>query len=458
MPTFTLRSLMPVSATELYEWHTRPASFLRLMPPWESARVVDRIGPFGNGQRYIIDAPILGPISKRWIAELYDVEPGQRFRDRQVTGPFAEWNHTHTMIADGPASSTLEDHVEYRLPFGLLGRFGAGLANSRIEAMFRYRHALMASDFRRHQKSPRKLRIGVTGSTGLVGNDLCLFLASGGHDVVRFVRKVPEKKLLDGTQTLMWNPDEALTPEQLAGFDAIIHLAGENIAAGRWTDEQKKRIRESRVGPTRRLAEAIAAASPRPPVFIVASAVGIYGDRGDEVLDEESTSGQGFLGEIGREWEAAADPARAAGVRVVHARFGIVLSPRGGVLGKQLLAFKSGGGAVLGSGEQWVSWISIQDVTGILHHAIINESVQGAVNAVSPNSVTNREFGRVLARVLSRPYLLTLPAPVLRTMFGEMADATLLASQRVMPRRLEQTGYEFQLPTLEAALRFLLGR
>jgi uncharacterized protein (TIGR01777 family) len=236
----------------------------------------------------------------------------------------------------------------------------------------------------------------------------------------------------------------------------VNHLAGEPIAEGRWTAAKKQRIRQSRVGPTRRLAEVLAAAGVK--TLIAASAIGIYGDRGDEELTEASEPGTGFLAEVGREWEAATEPARMAGVRVINLRIGVVLSPRGGALAKQLPAFNLGAGAVLGHGQQWLSWISISDLVGAIHHLLQTETVSGPVNAVAPEPITNRVFGRVLARVLKRPYLATIPAPMLRLMFGELADAALLSSQRVFPRVLMQSGFAFDHPELEPALRFLLGR
>ncbi|OWK38039.1 TIGR01777 family oxidoreductase [Fimbriiglobus ruber] len=457
---FTLRTPVPVSADALFAWHARPAAFFRLVPPWEQVTPVAVKGPFGNGQTVTVRTPIFGPIQKTWTAELYDVEPGRRFRDRQLHGPFAAWNHTHEMIPDGPDRSTLEDHVEYRVPLGLLGHaLGAGGVRHRLSALFAYRHALTESDLRRHAQfhdRPR-LRVMITGARGLIGADLSLFLAAGGHEVVRLTRgAVAPSSFDDGTTTVTWNPD-APDPALFEGVDAVVHLAGDSLAAGRWDDAKKARILESRTGPTRRLAEAIAK-SGRPKVFVCASAVGFYGDRGDEELDESSRRGTGFLADVCEEWEAATEPAGRAGARVVNTRFGVVLSPKNGALAKQLPAFRAGGGAVLGAGTQWLSWVSIGDVVGALHHALMTEALAGPVNVVTPFPVTNREFGRVLARVLSRPYLLTVPAPALRVLFGEMADSALLASTRVVPRRLAETGFQFDYPRLEDALRFVLGR
>jgi uncharacterized protein (TIGR01777 family) len=454
--TFTLRSPMPASADDLFAWHARPAAFHRLLPPWEDVRVEGLDGPFGDGQRVTIRSNIVGPVRATWVAELFDVEPGRRFRDRQLHGPFAEWTHTHSMIPTDATSSVLEDHIEYRLPLGPLGKAaGGGLVRGRLARMFAYRHAVTASDLRRLGTFRDRPAVAVTGASGLVGTDLCHFLAAGGYPVKRLVRG-EAKPRTDGTAEVTWTPDGKVDPKLFEDVDAVIHLAGDNVADGRWDAGKKARIRDSRVGPTRRLAEAVAKAG-RPRVLVSASAIGFYGSRGDEELDETSAAGTGFFADVCRAWESAADPARAAGVRVVHPRIGVVLSAKGGALAKQLPAFRAGGGAVLGDGRQWVPWVMLGDLVGILHHVLMRDDVSGPVNAVGPVPVTNREFGRVLAAVVRRPYLLTLPAPALRLLFGEFADEGLLASLRVLPRRLRESGFGFDHPELGGALCFVLG-
>ena len=464
MATFHRRTPAPVPAADLFAWHARPAAFARLQPPWEHVRVTKVEGPFGDGQRVHIRATLFGPVGLIWLAELFDVVPGRQFRDRQLHGPFAHWQHTHTFEPTAADTSALDDRIEYAAPLGVVGRAGdgaLGISRSRLDAMFAYRHALTVSDLTRHAKyrdRPR-LTVAVTGSRGLIGSELCHFLTTGGHAVVRLVRGEPTPPAFDdGTTQRPWNPDADVDPATLDGVDAVVHLAGENIAGGRWTAARKRAIRDSRIGPTRRLAEAIGRMGRKPAVFVSASAVGIYGDRGDEVLADGATTGTGFLAGVGAEWEAAAEPAAVAGVRVVHPRTGVVLSPKGGALAKQLPAWKAGGGAVVGTGRQWVPWVGINDMVGALHHLLMTESLAGPVNCVAPQPVTNREFGRVLATVLRRPYLLTLPAPALRLMFGELADAALLASTRAVPTRLLDSGFTFDHPTLAAALRSVLGK
>lgn len=464
MPTFTRRSPMPASADALYAWHARPAAFGRLTPPWEDVRVVAREGAFGtDGYRVTLRAGLAGPVTETWVAEHLGFAPGREFRDRQLRGPFAAWEHTHRMIPDGPDASFLEDHVDYRLPLGGLGRLlGGGLVRRRLEAMFAYRHALTASDLRRHglyADRPR-LRVVVTGSRGLIGSELAAFLTTGGHAVTRLVSGGADPAADDGTTAVGWNPRAAVDPQTLAGCDAVVHLAAENVADGRWTEAKKQGIRLSRTVPTRHLAEAVAAlpVGRRPKVFVSASAVGIYGDRGDEVLAEASEPGGGFLADVCREWEDATAPARAAGARVVNLRFGVVLSPKGGALAKQLPAFRAGGGATLGSGRQWLSWVAVGDAVGAIHHAIMTEGLSGPVNVAAPNPVTNRDFTKALGRALGRPAVLWLPRPALRVLFGGVADAALLASQRAVPDKLVTSGFAFDHPDIGGALRFLLGR
>ncbi|MBX9580116.1 MAG: TIGR01777 family oxidoreductase [Gemmataceae bacterium] len=462
--TFTLRSPMPASAGDLYAWHARPAALRRIVPPWEAAEVVARDGAFGaDGYRVTFRAGLFGPLKGTWVAEHSGFVPGREFHDRQLKGPFAAWDHTHRMIPDGDHSSFLEDHVEYRLPLGGLGRLvGGGMVRRRLAAMFAYRHALTAGDLRRHglyRDRPRRT-IAVTGSRGLIGRELAAFLAAGGHSVVRLVSgKVDLKAVDDGTRAVPWDPRAAVDPGTLAGCDAVVHLAAENIGEGRWTAAKKRRIRDSRTVPTRRLAEAVAALPPdrRPKVLVSASAVGIYGDRGDEVLTEESEPGGGFLANVCQEWEYATAPGRAAGVRVVNLRFGVVLTPKGGALGKQLPAFRAGAGAVLGTGRQWFPWVTVGDAVGATHHALMADGLAGPVHVVAPNPVTNRDFTKTLGRVLRRPAVLWLPGAALRVLFGGVVDAAL-ESQRAVPTKLTATGFAFDHPDLEGALRFLLGR
>ncbi len=296
------------------------------------------------------------------------------------------------------------------------------------------------------------MKILISGASGLIGTALVESLSEAGHEVSRLVRREP------GPTEIRWDPAAGqLNPAELEGFDAVVHLAGEGIAAGRWTRRRKERIRHSRVSGTRLLSQTLAGLGHRPKVFASASAIGYYGDRGDEQLDEESSSGSGFLAEVCREWEAAARPAAEAGVRTVLLRIGMVLAAHGGALAKILPAFRLGVGGRLGNGRQYISWIALDDVAAAVGHVLSDETLQGPVNLVAPQPVTNRQFTRVLGRVLRRPTLAVAPAFALRTTLGEMAEALLLASTRVVPRRLLEAGYPFRHEELESALRDVLS-
>src|SRR6266699_5960973 len=273
-----------------------------------------------------------------------------------------------------------------------------------------------------------------------------------GYSVTRLVRGKPS-----GEGQIAWNPQQPLAPESVAGFEAVIHLAGESVV-GRWTEAKKRRILESRALGTRHLAEAVAKTSKRPRVLISASASGYYGNRNDEILRETSSSGAGFLPEVCREWEGATRAAAEAGIRTVHLRIGIMLSATGGALQKMLLPFRMGVVGNMGSGAQWWSWIHIQDLVGAVHLILKSDLIQGPVNAVSPRPVTNAEFTKALASVLGRPTIFPMPAFAARLAFGQMADELLLASQRVTPRKLADAGFTFKHPILEEALRHLLNK
>ncbi len=300
--------------------------------------------------------------------------------------------------------------------------------------------------------------VAVTGSTGLVGAALTVALARGGHRVVRLVRSGTATRA-PGEHTVRWDPGRGtIDAAGLEGVDAVVHLAGESIASGRWTAAKRLRIRDSRVGATRVLAEALAGLERPPATLVAASAVGYYGDRGDEVLREESAPGGGFLADVCREWEAAAAPAARRGLRVVHMRIGMVLAATGGALAALLPPFRLGLGGPVGSGRQWMSWISLDDLVRAILHALATASLAGPINAVAPAPVTNREFARTLGRVLRRPAVLPLPAGAARLLLGRMADELLLASARVVPARLEAAGFTFGDATLERALRRLLAR
>ncbi len=297
------------------------------------------------------------------------------------------------------------------------------------------------------------MQIAVTGSTGLIGTALVKSLEAKGHQVRPMVRGTVH----DHDREIHWHPiSRAIEASKLDGIDAVVHLGGKNVAC-RWTDEVKKQIRDSRVESTRLLAETLSGLTHKPAVLVTASAIGYYGDTGTDEVCEEGPTGTDFLARVCQQWEVANKPAWKAGIRVVEPRIGVVLSDRGGALKKMLRPFKFGAGGVIGNGHQYMSWIALDDVVGAIETAIENDQLHGAVNAVAPHPVTNREFTKTLGRVLGRPTLFPIPAFAARLAFGEMADALLLASTRVVPHRLQQAGYPFAYPELEPALRHLLA-
>jgi len=435
---YVARSPMPAPARELFDWHARPGAFERLNPPFDKVEVLERTGGIAPGARTVLRVRV-GVVPRTWIAVHTAVEDGRSFTDRQESGPFASWEQVHRMIPDGERRSLLEDEVRYALPLGPLGRLGAGIARERIESLFAYRHALTAADLARHAELPGpRLRVGITGSHGLIGNTLAHFLTTGGHVVVRLGRG-----------------DQAGAAD---GLDAVVNLAGAGVADGRWTASRKRDIRESRIRTTEAVVAGILRAARRPTVLINGSAMGYYGDRGETPVDESSTRGTGFLAEVVEAWEGATRPAEDAGVRVVKLRTGVVLSPESGALAKMLPVFKAGAGGKLGSGRQIFSWIALEDVIGAIHFALRTSSFQGVANLTAPEPVTNAAFTHVLGRVLHRPTVASVPATVIRAAFGEMGQESVLSGANVVPRALLDAGFRFRWPGLEDALRFCLGK
>ena len=301
----------------------------------------------------------------------------------------------------------------------------------------------------------RTLKIVISGSHGLVGGALSELLTKNGHEVLRLVRHARTV----GAPEIEWHPEKALIDkEQLEGLDAVVHLAGENIAEGRWTADKKRAIRDSRIKGTALLSETLATLKRPPDVFVSASAIGYYGNRGDELLSETSAPGNDFLAGVCQDWEKATTPAAEKGIRTALARFGIILAENGGALAKMLTPFRMGVGGRIGGGKQWMSWIALKDVVGAIEFVIHDRFVNGPVNFVAPHPVTNAEFTKTLGSVLSRPTLFPVPAFGARLAFGEMADALLLGSQRVEPAVLTSRGFGFQLPRLEPALKHILHR
>ena len=462
---FVKRSPMPATTRQLFDWHTRPAAFDRLAPPWEHVKLLEFEG-IRDGQRAVIE--MKAPFKRRWVAVHRDYVDGLQFRDEQETGPFARWEHAHRCEPDTQrkGGSVMVDDVTYVMPLGPLGMLADRIfGRNKIEQMFAHRHRVLRNDLLDHADAGHlnadgngaakpKLTIAITGASGLIGSRLRGFFESGGH-TVRAVRRT------GGGGSVGFNANA------ISGADAVIHLAGETISQ-KWTDDAKAEILRSRVEGTRRVCEIIASlpAAKRPKVLLSASAVGYYGSRGDEILDEAEPAGTGgragkrpsFLAEVCEAWEGAATEAVAAGVRVVHPRIGVVLTPQGGALKKMLPAFKAGVAGKLGDGRQWWPWVHIDDLCGIFYRCIWDDSVEGPVNVVAPEPVTNAVFTKTLGGVLRRPTLLPLPGFMVKLIFGQMGRELLLASQRVVPGEMLSAGHRYRHPDLEGALRALLGR
>lgn len=424
---------------EVFIWHTMPGAMPRLMPPWQPLTVISEADSLADGRA------VLGlPAGLRWVAQ-HDPSgyvAGRRFVDELRIG---WWRHTHEFGYAGPGKTRMRDHVDTPVPAAVL------------RPMFGYRHRQLADDLAAHRLAADNgfvpQVVAISGSSGLVGSALSAFLTSGGHRVIRLVRR-----LARGHDERYWDPANP-APDLLSGVDAVIHLAGASIA-GRFTSAHKRDIRDSRIEPTRRLAKAAADTDGGPSVFVTASAIGYYGsDRGDDMLTEHSARGDGFLADVVGDWEAAAAPAESAGLRVVAVRTGIVQAARGGTLRLLRPLFAAGLGGRLGSGRQWLSWIGIDDLVDVYHRALWDEGVVGPVNAVAPQAVRNSEYTKALAGVLHRPALLPVPTIGPRLLLGEEGVRELAeANQRVTPDRLLDLGHRFRRPSVRDALAHQLGR
>lgn len=428
--------------TEVYAWHERPGAVVRLSPPWVPMRVRSEAANLRDG-RAVLCLPGGYPL----VARHFGYDPPYRFVDELTTSP-VPWRHTHDFTEVDAGTTRMTDTVETPVPGALL------------RGMFTYRHRQVAADLAAHRwaaglldQDRPALTVAVTGSSGLVGSALCAFLTTGGHRVVRLVRRAAKN-----ADERSWNPGRPAAG-LLAGVDAVVHLAGATIA-GRFTAEHKRQLRDSRLGPTRALAELAGSTPDGPRTFVTASAIGYYGaDRGDEPLVEDSDPGDGFLAEVVTAWEDAATPAADAGLRTVAVRTGLVQSPAGGQLRAMLPLFVAGLGGRLGSGRQWMPWIGVDDLVDVYHRAIVDDRLAGPVNAVAPEPVRNTEYTRVLAGVLRRPALVPVPAFGPRLILGREGAAEIAeANQRVLPAVLARLGHRYRHDDLAAALGHVLGR
>jgi len=439
----------------VWEWHAREGAFDRLAPPWEKMESISSPPDLSPGGRRVIKMKV-GPLKMKWIAEHTDLIEGELFADRMIRGPFKRWEHTHRLKEEN-GTTIVRDEVSYDVPFGFLGRlFGSRYVRTMVTRMFTSREISLIRDIKRHQSFshlPRK-KILISGASGLIGSQLMPFLDTGGHEIIQLVRRKPTNDC-----ERFWDPQKGdLDPSLFDGIDAVIHLGGVGIGDKRWSKKRKAAILDSRRDSVTLLAKTMASLVNKPEVFIVASAIGIYGNRGDENIDENSGNGEGFLTDTALIWESSADAARAAGIRTIHLRSGIVLTPQGGALGRMLFPFKMGAGGPIGSGKQWMSWISMDDHIAAVQHLMMTSECEGAYNLTAPNPVRQKMFAKTLGRVLRRPSFAPLPGFILRILFGELARPLLLEGQKVHPTRLIDAGFEFEHLNLEDALRDALGK
>lgn len=441
---------LPINAHALFEWFGREGVFSRLTPPWEQVTLLSRDPGLeaGNRTHFIVKE---GPFSFPWVSEQVDYEFNESFTDMQIKGPFSYWHHLHRFRYLTEDSSIMEDTVRYIPPGGpLVQLLFRRRIKHKIKTVFRYRSRVLFNDLTcvtRYDIHP--LRILIAGGTGFIGKELEAFLISCGHTVSLLTRH-PTKP-----HHIAWDPTKGqLDPKDVEGFDVWINLAGENITT-RWTTAKKESIRASRIDATRLLAATINHLSSPPATFISASAIGYYGTKTPSPVNETGSPGDSFLASVCTEWEAEAQKANC---RVVIPRFGVVLSPKGGMLKQMLPTFRLGLGGVIGTGEQRISWITLDDLLYQMYHVICTKEIEGPVNFVTENEVTNEEFTRLLSKTIHRPSFFTIPQAIIRLFFGQMGEETILSSATVLPKKLGETGSTFAYPTLSKAFEHLFPK
>ncbi|MBF0241532.1 MAG: TIGR01777 family protein [Desulfamplus sp.] len=473
----------------IFGWHENLGAFERLTPPWMRLKNIDKSGDgIKVGAKVSMDI-CFGGVPFPIRAEHIGYEKNIFFKDRLYGGIFSKWEHTHKFFNlsldisnKSNKLSMLEDRIDYNLYFHVPNKLH-NLIKSEIYRLFNYRHTVMVNDLKRHKdfshilnsnpNLPRNLTFLISGASGPVGNSLIPFLTTGGHRVIKLVRRKSQN-----SDEIEWNPykgeldlldfidckssDRSKCKSKYNNnkIDVVINLNGYNIGSGRWTEKAKEMIVKSRNLSTKLLADKISTLPKelRPAAFISASATGFYGDCGDSCVDENSCSGDLFISEVCKDWESCAKKAQDCGIRTVFARMGVVLTPAGGALERLLPAFMVGLGAQIGSGNQYMSWISMDDLIYALYHIVQQQEIDGAINLISPNPVTNKEFTATLADVLSRPAPFKIPEKLIHILWGKMGEEILLASTRVVPEKLVGSGFRFSYPKLEEALRHLIGK
>ena len=466
MQDFSLSTKIQANQNELFQYHANPGALNRLIPPWENVRVQRRSDSLEVGSEVVLVNSLFG-LPLEWRARHTKLDPPDSFEDIQVSGPFKTWVHEHRFENAGLSQSILCDHVSYEMKFGPLGWLGLPLVQSKLRAMFHYRHWTTQADLRvraflESLVGDRKLRIGVTGSTGLIGRRLVDLISVLGHTAVRILRPSTADRQVDfpsSSISVVWQSGRGFSDNaSMNGLDAVVHLAGKGIASTRWTEQSKREIRDSRIEGTRNLVDDLCRLDAPPKALVCASGVGIYGNRGSEMLDETASPGDDFLAMLALDWEREARRFERSGGRVSVGRLGVVLHPREGALAKLLLPFQLGLGGPIGDGIQYWSWIDADDAAAAFLYLAANPKSDGAYNFVAPEQRSNKEFTKTLGKVLRRPVVIPAPAFAMRLLLGEMADAMLLASARASCARLAADGFPFRAPNLEGCLSAILGR
>ncbi len=458
---YTKETRIEVPVEKLFAWHKEMGAVLRLTPPWAPLTMISSSNN-GIEEGSIVRFRIkLFKIPMIWESKHIEYKENRIFKDIQTKGPFVRWEHSHIFKSDGINHSIMKDKIEFQLPFGILSRPFYRFALKEFDRMFTYRHRVLKYDLENHKKltenlTEKKKRIIVSGASGTIGSALVPFLRTLGYEVIRLVRK--KEKLL--SDEIFWDPYKGVLDLTRAGkIDAVINLNGINITHKKWTEKQKKLILDSRIIPTRLLAEKTACLDDKPDVFLSASAIGFYGSGDSRTFTENDSAGDCFISRVCRQWEdASIIPLTNTKIRGIRLRTGVVLTPAGGALAKMILPFKMGFGARISHGRQYMSWISIDDVLSGILYILNNDEIRGPVNLTAPNPVTNKVFSQTLSGLFSKKLLFIIPEFMAKILWGQMGEETILTSTKVIPEKLLNNGFSFQHTELLPALKDLTGR
>lgn len=463
---FVKRSRIDSPAADVFSYHMHPGSLDRLIPPWSFLRVIQESDHLKNESLAILELKF-GPIKIRWISQHKGYVKNIQFQDEMTHGPLQKWVHTHSFSPDSNGECIMQDRIEYSI-FPILNNLA--FVNKRLQnylnQFFEYRHELLKNDIKlfRQISQYKNKKVLVSGSNGVIGSALMPLLKTvGNHDITRLIRpsslsSTSTASVLNNSKEIIWDPSiQKIDLEAMNGFDTIIHLGGSNIL-GRWTKSRKNAIRNSRLQSTKLICESILRLEKPPNTFICASAIGYYGNRGQEILTEESAAGRGFLSDLCKDWEGLSEPLVSKGIRVVHLRFGLVLTPQGGLLNKLMMPSLLRMGLKIKCENPFLSWISIEDAIRIILFAMSNYQITGPINVVSPKPVRMMEFVKAISNVFKIKFNLALNKNILKLVIGEALDEVILSSSFVLPKKIKSFGYQFVNTDLEQCLHSLLGR